>query len=218
MIETPPSPRWQRRPDARPDEILDAALEVFGAQGFRRCAPGGHRARRRRQQGNAVPLLRFEGRDVPRDDSRAHRERARGERARAAARRGIDPRRKLELLMRRIWAVVGDPAMARIIKLVHGELNNFPELARFYYEEVILRVRALGLERAGAGCRGRRGARRSRRSSPRAPCRPCWSWAARCCTSSPPSTLPHSPPRPSCPAPSTSCSTGCCRATAERRR
>ena len=33
MIETTPSPRWQRRPDARPDEILDAALEVFGAQG-----------------------------------------------------------------------------------------------------------------------------------------------------------------------------------------
>ena len=24
-------------------------------------------------------------------------------------------------------------------------MNNFPELARFYYEEVILRVRALGL-------------------------------------------------------------------------
>jgi len=54
-------------------------------------------------------------------------------------------RTKLELLMRRIWVVVGDPSMARIIKLVHGELNNFPELARFYYEEVILRVRALGL-------------------------------------------------------------------------
>ena len=56
-----------------------------------------------------------------------------------------DTRTKLELLMRRIWAVVGDPSMARIIKLVHGELNNFPELARFYFEEVILRVRALGL-------------------------------------------------------------------------
>ena len=34
MLETTPSPRWQRRPDERPDEILDAALEVFGAQGF----------------------------------------------------------------------------------------------------------------------------------------------------------------------------------------
>ena len=34
MLDTSPSPRWQRRPDARPEEILDAALEVFGAQGF----------------------------------------------------------------------------------------------------------------------------------------------------------------------------------------
>ncbi len=27
-------PRWQRQPDARPDQILDAALGVFRAQGF----------------------------------------------------------------------------------------------------------------------------------------------------------------------------------------
>ena len=28
------APRWQRRPEARPEEILDAALEVFGEHGF----------------------------------------------------------------------------------------------------------------------------------------------------------------------------------------
>ena len=28
------APRWQRRPEARPEEILDAALEVFGERGF----------------------------------------------------------------------------------------------------------------------------------------------------------------------------------------
>jgi AcrR family transcriptional regulator len=36
----PPSasapPRWQRRPEARPEEILDAAFDVFGEQGFAR--------------------------------------------------------------------------------------------------------------------------------------------------------------------------------------
>ena len=30
-------PRWQRRPDDRPDEILDAAMSVFGEVGFARA-------------------------------------------------------------------------------------------------------------------------------------------------------------------------------------
>src|SRR6185436_14978008 len=29
-------PRWQRRPESRPEEILEAALHVFGEQGFAR--------------------------------------------------------------------------------------------------------------------------------------------------------------------------------------
>src|ERR1044072_380059 len=32
----PPPPRWQRRPEERPEEILDAAFDVFGEQGFAR--------------------------------------------------------------------------------------------------------------------------------------------------------------------------------------
>ena len=31
------APRWQRRPEARPEEILDAALAVFGESGFARA-------------------------------------------------------------------------------------------------------------------------------------------------------------------------------------
>ena len=31
------APRWQRRPDERPDEILDAAQQVFGDCGFTRA-------------------------------------------------------------------------------------------------------------------------------------------------------------------------------------
>src|SRR5690242_1165593 len=33
----PASPRWQRRPEARPEEILDAALAVFSESGFARA-------------------------------------------------------------------------------------------------------------------------------------------------------------------------------------
>ena len=35
--EFPAPPRWHRRPEARPDEILDAAQKVFGEFGFARA-------------------------------------------------------------------------------------------------------------------------------------------------------------------------------------
>lgn len=144
MIETSPSPRWQRRPDARPDEILDAALQVFGAQGF----SGARLEDIARAAGvsKGTLYLYFDSKEeMFRAMIRARIVSVLEEGERELLTAEGSTRTKLELLMRRIWAVVGDPSMARIIKLVHGELNNFPELARFYYEEVILRVRALGL-------------------------------------------------------------------------
>lgn len=144
MTETTTTPRWQRRPDARPEEILDAALEVFGAQGF-----AGARLEdiaRRAGVSKGTLYLYFDSKDA------LFREMVR---ARVVSVIEVSEREllaldaptadKVRLLIRAIWAVVGDPKMARIIKLVHGELNNFPELARFYYDEVILRVRALGV-------------------------------------------------------------------------
>lgn len=144
MIETSPTPRWHRRPDARPEEILDAALEVFGAQGF----AGARLEDIARAAGvsKGTLYLYFESKEeMFRAMIRARIVSVLEEGERELQQAEGSTRMKLELLMRRIWAVVGDPKMARIIKLVHGELNNFPELAHFYYEEVILRVRALGL-------------------------------------------------------------------------
>lgn len=144
MIETSPSPRWHRRPDARPDEILDAALEVFGAQGF----AGARLDDIARAAGvsKGTLYLYFESKEeMFRAMIRARIVSALEESERELLHAEGCARTKLELLMRRIWSVVGDPKMARITKLVHGELNNFPELARFYYDEVILRVRAIGL-------------------------------------------------------------------------
>jgi AcrR family transcriptional regulator len=50
-------------------------------------------------------------------------------------------RELLTSIATRMWQLVRDPAAARIIRVVHSELGNFPELARFYFEEVILRTR-----------------------------------------------------------------------------
>jgi AcrR family transcriptional regulator len=149
-METTPSPRWQRRPDARPDEILDAALEVFGAQGF----AGARLDDIARAAGvsKGTLYLYFESKEeMFRAMIRARIVSVLEEGERELLHAEGSTRTRLEMLMRRIWAVVGDPKMARIIKLVHGELNNFPELARFYYEEVILRVRTLGLNLLAQG-------------------------------------------------------------------
>ena len=128
MLETTPSPRWQRRPDERPDEILDAALEVFGAQGF----AGARLEDIARQAGvsKGTLYLYFDSKEALfRAMVRARVVSVLEEGERELLHAKGDTRTKLALLMRRIWAVVGDPSMARIIKLVHGELNNFPELA-----------------------------------------------------------------------------------------
>jgi hypothetical protein len=49
----------------------------------------------------------------------------------------------LEDLLGIIWARIGETAYAGIPKLIVGEAGNFPEVAQFYYENVIRRGRAL---------------------------------------------------------------------------
>ena len=49
----------------------------------------------------------------------------------------------LELLLENWWTKIGQTAFAGIPKLMVAEARNFPELASFYYENVISRGRAL---------------------------------------------------------------------------
>ena len=49
----------------------------------------------------------------------------------------------LEKLLDNWWDKIGQTAYAGIPKLIVAEARNFPELARFYYENVISRGRAL---------------------------------------------------------------------------
>ena len=44
-----------------------------------------------------------------------------------------------ERLVREYWRVVGETALASIPRLMIAEAGNFPELARFYYQEVVTR-------------------------------------------------------------------------------
>jgi AcrR family transcriptional regulator len=137
-----PTPRWQRRPEARPEEILDAALLVFGEHGYARTRLD--EVARRAGISKGTLYLYFDSKET------LFREMVRacvvtcviaGEEL-LRTHQGTW-RELLELIARRMWDAVRRPETARISRLVHSELTNFPELARFYFEEVILRVRRI---------------------------------------------------------------------------
>ena len=138
----PPNPdaRRQRCPELRPEQILDAAYDVFGRTGYAKA-----RLEDIAQQAGVSKgtlYLYFESKDALFRAMVTERTGHSIEQLKLASAEGT-PRVRLERFVRRLWMIVSDPQVSIIAKVVQGEMHNFPELARFYYENVILRVRAL---------------------------------------------------------------------------
>ncbi len=138
----PPAPRWQRRPEARPEEILDAAYVTFGEHGFARTKLDD--VARSAGVSKGTLYLYFDSKET------LFREMVRAKILPAVQQgeelvRTFDgtARELLEALIRRMWNTVRTAETARIGRLVQSELGNFPELARFYFDEVIVRSRRL---------------------------------------------------------------------------
>ena len=132
------SPRWQRRKEARPAEIVAAALEVFVERGF--AATKVADVARRAGVTKGTVYLYFESKEAL--FKAVVRETivpviAKGE----ALARGFtgSASELLEQLVREYWRLVGETALAGIPKLMMAEASTFPELTRFYYEEVVTR-------------------------------------------------------------------------------
>lgn len=127
-------PRWRRRPEERPGQILDAALEVFGERGLAGARLDDIARRAGVSKGtiylyfpNKEELFREVVRAVVVDRLRQ-----------AAAKAGAgDPVEELKEYLRAHWDFVRSPRFQTIFKLVTGELHNFPDLAEFYGREVI---------------------------------------------------------------------------------
>src|SRR6266702_1539763 len=123
-----PKPRWKRRKDARPGEIVAAALEVFGERGFAATKLADVARRAGVTQGTVY--LYFDSKEAL--FKAVVRETivpviAKGE---AFAQSFTGSARELvEQLVREYWRLVGEMAVAA----------TFPELTRFYYEEVVTR-------------------------------------------------------------------------------
>lgn len=145
-------PRWTRRKDVRPSEITAAALELFVEKGFAATRLEDVAARANVSKGTVY--LYFDSKAelfkaVVREGlipAIAEAEK------RAAAHRG-SASDLIRDLVQGWWQMVGRTPYGGLPKLMISESRNFPEIARFYYEEVITRAHRLLREALQRGMR-----------------------------------------------------------------
>src|SRR5438045_8534002 len=140
MSESTAEPRWRRLPEERPKQILDAALEVFAERGF--AAARLEDIAKRAGLSKGTIYLYFPNkeelfREVIRHTIIAQIERAERELAAAAQQSASDT---LAQFVRGYWGFLRSPNFAALFRLIHAELSNFPDLARFYGREVVERI------------------------------------------------------------------------------
>jgi AcrR family transcriptional regulator len=135
-------PRWERRKDARPSELATAALELFVERGF--AATRLDDVARRAGVSKGTLYLYFDSKDdlfkaVVREGI-VSRIAEFEERMRTYEGSSAD---LVRLLVRTWWKHVGATKLGGITKLMMSEAGNFPELAKFYHDEVMVRGMAI---------------------------------------------------------------------------
>ena len=133
-------PRWQRRKDARPAEVLTAALEIFAERGFAGARLDDIAARAGVSKGTLY-LYYANKEDLFKAVVRENLVPAVTAAENLAATPNVAPTQLLEWLMRGWFERLGDSKTSAIPKLIIAEAGNFPELARFYDTEVVARFR-----------------------------------------------------------------------------
>jgi len=142
MRRTVERPRWHRRKEARPDEIVEAALDVFVEKGY--AATRLEDVARRAGVSKGTMYLYFDGKEKL---------------FQAVVRRALVPTLEqgeallathvgpssdlLAQLIRAWWERIGLSKGSGILKLVMAESANFPDITRIYHEEVVQRGRQL---------------------------------------------------------------------------
>ena len=135
-------PRWARRKEARPQELLDAALDLFVERGF--AATRLDDVAKQAGVSKGTLYLYFANKE---------------ELFKAVVRESVVPvlgeaetmaqdfvGSSADLfrdIMLGWWERIGDTKLSGITKLIMAESGNFPELAAFYNEEVILRSNSM---------------------------------------------------------------------------
>lgn len=132
-------PKFRRRAEARPDEVLDAALELFVERGFSNTRVDD--VARRAGLSKGAVYLYFPSKEalleglvrravVPIADSAL----------------GFldgfdgDPRMVISMVLKMLAGRLGDPKVLAVPRLIFREVPAFPELAAMYRREVLDRV------------------------------------------------------------------------------
>ena len=135
-------PRWRRLPEERPAQILDAALDVFAERGLGAARLEDIAKRAGLSKGTIYlyfPNKEALFREVIRQTVVSQIEK--GERDFKHAKTTATA--SLERHMRRHWEFIRSPKFAPIFRLIHAELSQHPDLARFYSDEVVIRAHRL---------------------------------------------------------------------------
>lgn len=131
-------PKWRRRADARPDEVLDAALDLFIASGF--SATRVEDIARRAGISKGAVYLYFDSKEAI---------------LMALVRRSVvpvaedavslsvlehaDPAETIRLLLTNVADRMAEGRIFAIPRIIFAEAGNFPELVQMYRREVIER-------------------------------------------------------------------------------
>jgi AcrR family transcriptional regulator len=145
-------PRWQRRKEDRPTEILEAALDVFATRGFSAARLDDVAARAGVSKGTLY--LYFRNKEELFKAMVRHHILSNLADAEMRVREGGENTRELLHGVLMAFGLALTETRAGIIpKLIVAEAGNFPDLARFYAEEVVgrgFRLIAALLERGKA--------------------------------------------------------------------
>jgi len=135
-LKSPPVSARQRRKDARPQELLDAALDLFVERGFASTRSEDVAARAGVSKGTLY-LYYPSKEELLKEVIRHHVINPIAE--------GVQIIREFEgptpdllaLMLRLWWERIGETRASGIIKLMTSEVRNFPEIAQFYVDEVV---------------------------------------------------------------------------------
>ena len=142
-MQSDPKPRWERRKDARPQELLAAALDLFVDRGY--AATRLEDVARRAGVSKGTLYLYFENKqELFKAVVRENIVEVIGEaESDVAAASGASCNELLRAMLDKWWRKVGLTRAAGLAKLVMAEAGNFPEIAAFYNDEVIERGNGL---------------------------------------------------------------------------
>jgi AcrR family transcriptional regulator len=150
VSDTNATPRFHRRPEARPEELVESALTVFAERGFRQTTL--EEVAQRAGVSKGTVYLYFASKDALFEAVVEKKVIALLESAEEMARaHGGTATEVLVDVVKTMWEAMSRTDMVCVARMVQGELRQFPEVRRFYFEHVVVRHRRLLADIAARG-------------------------------------------------------------------